>query len=506
MSHSCTLDSFISMYNSEDPVFKNSFLKLINNSEESSISEEEVTDFANLLSIKNLLALLNIEQSNGYFFNYTIKSGIREQFDVLRFSIDKVLNIELKSQLPEEGLKKIRNQLVRHKFILSTLDKETICCTYVTSENKLYLLTEESTVEEIQAETLANLVPDDYNDELEVDNINFSRLIISPYSQPELFKEHKYFLTNQQFSIRNEILSSKKRVFQIKGGPGTGKTMLLFDLARKYVSKGKKVIIIFSGNKFNCSELSTVLGIEIKPIKNIVVPDLESYDVVLVDEAQRLWEDYFTDIFNLENPRLIFSTDQKQTLASHEKTRNIEQRLSESEIVEVKNLKDKIRTDPAMSSFIKKFLDLKAKGVQIYDYPKVKVEYFSMKKDAEKYINSLVLKENFISIESTDYTTKSSGVLKREKIYWRSKTAHSVIGEEYDNVLIPLDSYFYYNEDQKLVSRYAEQFYYPYDEDSCLFEALTRTKDSLTLVIIDNPQLFITVQEILTWKKDKEKE
>ncbi|MGQ4824439.1 hypothetical protein ACQ1Y6_23330, partial [Enterococcus faecalis] len=58
----------------------------------------------------------------------------------------------------------------------------------------------------------------------------------------------------------------------------------------------------------------------------------------------------------------------------------------------------------------------------------------------------------------------------------------------------------------KLVSRYADQFYYPYHEDSCIFEALTRTKDRLVLVIINNPDLFITVQEILTWKKDSEKE
>lgn len=506
MSHSCTLDSFISMYNSDNADFKKSFLKLINNSEENKITEDEVSDFSNLLMKNNLLNVINMEQSKGYFFNYTIKSGIREQFDVLRFSNDKVLNIELKSQLPSKGLEQIKNQLIRHKFVLSTLDKKIVCCTYVTTENKLYLLTEDNDLEEMAPETLASMIPDDYINELEIEKINFSHLIISPYSQPELFKEHKYFLTNEQFSIRNEILSSKKRVFQIKGGPGTGKTMLLFDLARKYVNENKKVIIIFSGNKYNCEELSTILNIDIKPVKNVKVTELEDYDVVLIDEAQRLWEETFTAIFGLQNPRLVFSTDHNQTLAAPEKNRNIQKRLCEDRNVETKKLKEKIRTDPAMGSFIKKFLDLKARGIQKYEYSKVTAEYFSTKKMAEKYIKSLVENENFVSIEVTDYTTKSTWVKKREKVYWGSETAHSVIGEEYDNVLVPLDNYFYYNNDQKLVSRYADQFYYPYHEDSCIFEALTRTKDRLVLVIINNPDLFITVQEILTWKKDSEKE
>lgn len=187
MSHSCTLDSFISMYNSNNADFKKSFLKLINNSEENKITEDEVSDFSNLLMKNNLLNVINMEQSKGYFFNYTIKSGIREQFDVLRFSNDKVLNIELKSQLPSKGLEQIKNQLIRHKFVLSTLDKKIVCCTYVTTENKLYLLTEDNDLEEMAPETLASMIPDDYINELEIEKINFSHLIISPYSQPELF-------------------------------------------------------------------------------------------------------------------------------------------------------------------------------------------------------------------------------------------------------------------------------------------------------------------------------
>ena len=55
----------------------------------------------------------------------------------------------------------------------------------------------------------------------------------------------------------------------------------------------------------------------------------------------------------------------------------------------------------------------------------------------------------------------------------------------------------------KLVSDYDKTDYYPYIEGSCIFEALTRVKENLLIVVISNPSLYKTIQEILTWKADK---
>lgn len=503
VSRSVNLDTFIDVFETNDSDLKKSFKKIINNSDDDMISDTEMNDFYMLLVKKKFLSLLSSEKKMGYFFNHTIKSGIREQFDVLRFSGDTVINIELKSQPPSKGIKGIKNQLIRHKFILSTLNKtNVICCAYVTSENKLYMLTEEMGIELIDSEVLARLVPEQYSDKLEIEEVNLSNLIISPYSQPELFKEHRYFLTDDQLLKRNEIIDSRSRLFLIKGGPGTGKTMLLFDLARKYVKEDKRVIIVFAGNKNNHENLSTILGIEIKPVKLVRVSELETYDVIFVDESQRLWEDTFNEFMALQKPRLIFSTDHAQTLSYKEECNNLEQRLCENKSVEVKELSGKIRTDPAMESFIKKFLNLRAKKIQKFEYPKVNVVYFSNKKKAASYIKNLVNQELYVSIELTDYTTKSTAVKKRKKVFSGSETAHSVIGEEYSDVLVPLDEYFFYDDEAKLTSSYSE--YYPYSEDRCIFEALTRTKENLLLVVINNPKLFIKIQEILTWKEDDE--
>lgn len=70
--------------------------------------------------------------------------------------------------------------------------------------------------------------------------------------------------------------------------------------------------------------------------------------------------------------------------------------------------------------------------------------------------------------------------------------------------MVPIDERFEYHENARLISKYSD--YYPYNETKCIFEALTRVKKELLLVIIENPQLFKIIQEILTRKNDKEVE
>ena len=67
---------------------------------------------------------------------------------------------------------------------------------------------------------------------------------------PEKFLQEQYFLTNQQFDFRRKILaclkSEEKPVISICGNAGTGKTLLLFDLAMQ-LSRKNLVLILHSG-------------------------------------------------------------------------------------------------------------------------------------------------------------------------------------------------------------------------------------------------------------------
>ena len=428
-------------------------------------------------------------------------AGIREQFDVLRISEDFVINIEVKKDYPKDGIEGVKNQLVRHQYILGLLNIEVLTFTYIIEHSILYKY--DSYLKKLQETTfpeLAGLIPDDFIEENLLKNINLSELIISPYTEPQRFMDHHYFLTEEQSKVSNDILDSSYNKIGLIGGPGTGKSLILVDLAKKYMRQGKSVLLVFCASMFEAPFIASIINIEIIEIKELKNRSLDDYDIILVDEAQRLRAEQLEQLIKLKESLVIFSTDHQQTLHDAEKSLYIENKLKENSDVHIEILKHKIRTDRDLSSFIQKFLNLRAKGVQPYDYDKVDVVYFSSEASANQYIKNKVENDHYTSIELTEYVTKSTHSLKRQNVFSESKSTHQVIGREYDNVLVPLDHHFKYSSEAKLTSDYNE--YYPYHEDSCIFEALTRVKEKLLIVVIDNPSLYQTIQEIMTWKDD----
>jgi len=500
---STNVDSLIQIFDSKNKDLRRSLFKLVDGSfsfkRDKGMSDSEMDSIC-LFFIEISLHLSHM-QKEGYFISTLIEAGIREEFDILRFSNKSVLNVEVKSELPKDGISAIRDQLIRHNCLLKLLNKDIIVCTYIVKTKQIYLL-EDDKLKDIDFSDLSKMIPDDYVIKNELLSIDQSSLIISPYSQPKEFKNHKYFLTSEQNQRKNDILKTDYKKVCLAGGPGTGKSLLLLDLAKEYILSGNKVLVIFCALIPEYESLSNELGIKIVPVKGVSIEhDLKCYDVILIDEAQRLYEIQFKQLLKLDNKMIVFSVDHQQTLHKSEKALNVEEKLSNgSDILHIR-LKDKIRTNIFMASFISKFLHTKTSKVQPYDYDKVQVVYFSNKDDAKLYIEKKCSEEHYVSIELTEYTTKSTRSLKRIMVYAKSKSTHNVIGREYENVLVVLDKYFKYSEEGNLISLYNE--YYPYDEHSCIFEALTRVKSNLLLVVIDNPELFIQIQKILSWKNDK---
>src|SRR5699024_7476017 len=214
------------------------------------------------------------------------------------------------------------------------------------------------------------------------------------------------------------------------------------------------------------------------------------------------WEHVFEMLISQQVEKMVFAVDHKQVLHPTEKRVNIEKRLKTMPEVDYFKLKYRIRTDRAMSSFIRKFLHLKSRKVQPYDYDKIQIVYFEDKDRAVEYMNYKCIEENYVSIELTEYRTKMAGRKVRNHACNHSLGTHDVIGREYDNVLVLLDEYFEYcKEDARLDSTFPD--YYPYIEDKQVFQALTRVKNQLLLVILNNPELYKTAQKIKTWKLDR---
>ncbi len=459
-------------------------------------SKAELTDFYKLAY--QIASSLDSDQREGYYIGYTAKKGVREQFDILRFSENCIVNIELKSSYPQDGFDAMLNQLVRHSYYLKITQKIVFCFVFVSSTNELFML-DENKLKKIDITDITDYIESNYVTRNILEDFNLSSFIISPYTEPEKFMRHEYYLTEEQVHIRNIIEKSSSNRICIIGGPGTGKSLLLFDLAIRYMSSGKNVVLIFGSymSMHEALKIRQYAKITIIPIKYYALINTDSFDVVLVDESQRIFANNIDKILSNSKQCIVLAIDHQQTLHSTERRLNTQKKVSESKNFEVLELKRKIRTDEAMASFIMKFLDLKVNSVQPYLYSNVDAKYFQSVGEAKLFIEHMCNNHSYVSIEMTEYITKSTKTRHRTPIYSGSITTHSTLGREYDNIIVPIDHHFFYNDDAKLTSNYSG--YYPYYEDSMIFQALTRVRNKLLIVVINNPEIFKTLSEVINW-------
>ena len=118
--------------------------------------------------------------------------------------------------------------------------------------------------------------------------------LFSPVTEPERFLNKEYFLTSQQKDIERRILDKIRKVkygyFWFSGLPGTGKTLLLYDIAMK-LSVHQKVCMIHCGEtgkewKILHDRLLRIAFLSDSQLEEC--PDLKEYSAILVDEAHLL--------------------------------------------------------------------------------------------------------------------------------------------------------------------------------------------------------------------------
>lgn len=521
MSRSINLDSLYQIINNP-MIYKNknimkNFLATLDD-EVSNISNIQIK-YRELETFKSLYEKignkLKSEQKEAFYYGYKNSKAINQEFDLLRFNKDTTLNIELKSEYPNGGKERIEETLRRQNHILLNCTKNVINYVYVLSDEKLYLLaptndcsSEDYKFSEVDFSRLIQDISSDYVECNKLETIKAEDLIISPYSEPEKFIANSYFLNQEQKEIVDKILETESQYYCISGGAGTGKSLVLFHLAKQFKKQDKSVILVFCGKLENYRELSETHNFDIFDIKSISsdFSQLKEYDVVLFDEFQRVRREQYNILINLDLKLVVYSVDKKQTLHPSEKTLNIEDRLNEKIEIINYHLGDKIRQNNEMSWFIRKLLQPNDRESQPADYKKVTVKYFDDRKIASEYIVHKYNHDQFVPIELTEYNTKTTGKKQRESLLNISKNIHDVIGKEYNNVIVIFDEYIFYDDKTaKLTSNYKESnnySNYPYDEFSCYFEALTRVRDKLEIVIINNPDLYEMVLEILNWRKN----
>ena len=441
---------------------------------------------------------------SGYYVGYSIKQ-ISKEFDLLRFSEELVINIELKGPLDEERkLEKISRQMNQNYYYLKSLGKRVLLYTYI-EDDGLYTLNYESN--EVRKTDISKLVKElkdqtvDYK--INPDNLFVPKnYLISVFNNPQRFLNGEYFLTDHQQEIKKEILDNiKKGIYKtycIPANAGTGKTLLAYDIARHMIRCNDSLLIIHCG-KLNGgqSELNSS-GFRIIPIRTINKYFIDSLDytnikIIIVDESQRI-SSYQLDLiidksFELKIP-IVFMYDTKQYLKTGE-TKEIYDYIkgyNESIPLLKKRLKNKIRTNKEMASFIQNLGDIGSSNSYL-NYEDITIEYFNELEDVEEYIKDL---EKYNEWKAITYTTSIHNIEPLDNIAdVCNANAHDVIGQEFDKVVFVMDSNFKYNGEGKLTTR---QTYY--SAGGMLYQIVTRVVEELKIIVLNNPNLFIKLLEI----------
>ena len=450
-------------------------------------------EFENLIHLAEKLraAGIPVSEMDGFYYSYTI-GQIGKEFDLLKICPNRrVLNIELKSIAVPEA--KIAKQLRKNQYYLSCLAPALRLFTYVDETDCFYTL-EGDRLRRCETGELAREMHS-FGDYVtgEIDVLFQAKdYLISPINDPEKFLSGRYFLTQQQEGIRKELLTdirARKQVYYqgITGDSGTGKTLLLYDLAAECAKRERCTILHFGPLTEGHRQLRELhWDVDVIEGKNLSEEILRYYTCLFADEAQRIRESDLQAILaaaERNRAACIFSYDYFQTLSKTEQRFNIPGRLSRLPGYQEHKLSGRIRSNREVGSFIRTLLNLKDHPARRYDYSDIDLLYAADQKEAEEILRYYT-EQNYvyIALERTERDQRFLDLCRRG--YY----AEEVIGQEFAQVLILLDDKFYYNEDGKLRGRrHANP---DYISSRIFFQAASRTREKLCVAVLGNEEVF----------------
>lgn len=450
--------------------------------------------------------------SDNFIVGYHPENGFpSSEFDLLRLGDNYIINIELKEgdKNEEERVK----QLNDHNFLLKLLRKDVYFFSYQESDDTL-LMACSSNVDDDGKLIVRNCEPKELRDVMKgqvysttkrkVLDFLFSpkQYLVSPFNDTERFFKGEYFLTNSQSDIKAHIIKSDQKIYAIKGSAGTGKSLLLYDMAKE-LKENKQICVITCNILSEGHNRLVDKGIHILPINQIDQVKVDNYDYIFVDEFQRMSQkqrDKLIADVEASSTKLAVFYDDKQTLSvTEEKCNNhkyMKKKKGEKKEVYMKELDVKFRSNPNLMAFIDKILENRLKDRESVKRNDGQIELLYC---ADDTVALQYLEEECKEYKVLMYTggKKPEGCLypfEHDK-----ENAHRVIGQEFSNVAIPINSSFYYEKRGEAYILKAKDR--AYASVKMLYQNLTRAKDKLKLVVVGNKPLFDRIEFLL---KDSE--
>ena len=436
------------------------------------------------------------------FYSFQIPR-LGKEFDLLQIRENQIINIELKSgAVSEEAIQK---QLIQNRYYLSALGKPIQSYTYISSQNRLMRLTNHDHVIEASWNQLCAALQKegkDYSGDIE----NLFRAewyLFSPLTEPNRFLNKEYFLTAQQRDIERQILKGIRAKYSdyywFSGLPGTGKTLLLYDLAMK-LSVRQRVCMIHCGESgedwrilhkrlrridFLSDRQLSLQAAKQTMTENVCAEEafdtfLKPYSAILVDEAHLLSVEQLKILEECKKQiPIIFSSDTEDMISPEELDREISQRLASLPDVQSFHMTNRIRTNAELSSFIQNMLDLSRRKGQ-KGYPNIEVVYAN---------------------DDTEAVCLMQGYARRGYLYQNPAM------RDVNRLVAVLDEQYYYDEDGYLRAGKISKASYEITRITTsegrksnvrlLFHQLNQAKEKLAIVIKDNPSVYDTILDIL---------
>ncbi|MCR5399385.1 MAG: ATP-binding protein [Lachnospiraceae bacterium] len=468
-----------------------------------------------------------------FYYSFTMPR-LGKEFDLLRISSDITVNIELKSGNVSDEV--IKRQLEQNRYYLSTLDRTIYSFTYLSNTGRLVRLSGGGRLIDTSWDELASILlkqEDCYEDHIE-QLFSEDRYLISPLTDPLRFLRGDYFLTSQQRDIRNTILNDilikpgviKKqlRIHGFTGLPGTGKTILLYDIAMQLSVTSKVCILHFGSHEKELEHLNERLKrVDFYYCDNdssIDVP--EEYGAVLVDEGHRLNAVNLNDIMkaagDLQIP-VIISYDREDSIAYEERSYYGAGLIESLDGFNGYRLTNKIRLNSELSVFISRLVNTNASHRR--DYPSVSVAHAADDTTANILINDHI-RSGYIYIWDASL---NSAILSDEQddISKGRIEVTDATCREFDNVVMLIDDTFSYDENGYLRSvtsadtadsaNAADATDTPAKPDTGsnsaairytpvrnLFHGLSRAKEHIAIIVKGNKPVFEGILTILQGK------
>lgn len=383
-----------------------------------------------LESMKALVRKLEVHMQDihalRFFYSFQVPR-LGKEFDLLQIKDDQIVNIELKSgKVSDEA---VRKQLLQNRYYLSVQGKLIQSYTYISSQERLVRLNNHDHIVEADWDQLCLALQrqsKDYEGDIE-DLFQAEMYLFSPLTEPERFLNKEYFLTSQQKDIERRILDKIRKVksgyFWFSGLPGTGKTLLLYDIAMK-LSVHQKVCMIHCGEtgkewKILHDRLLRIAFLSDSQLKEC--PDLKEYSAILVDEAHLLAVDELHRILKLsEKHPVIFSSDDEDMISDEEMDRTMIREIEHLPDIQSFHLTNRIRTNAELSSFIQNMMHLPEKRTVRY-YPHIQVVYAN--DDEEACILLKGYQDQLVFIIDERYYYDEKGYLREQRQKQQKPTA-----------------------------------------------------------------------------------